>query len=81
MDKQKVIFRDLGNMDYKTAWDYQESLLQENTRVKSGVRSRESIVNSTDSNFNNSELRTLNPELSTQHYLLFVEHPPVYTLG
>jgi len=68
-------------MDYKTAWDYQESLLQENTRVKSGVRSRESIVNSTDSNFNNSELRTLNPELSTQHYLLFVEHPPVYTLG
>jgi lipoyl(octanoyl) transferase len=80
MDKQKVIFRDLGNMAYKTAWDYQESLLQENTRVKSGVRSRESI-NSTDSNFNDSELRTQNSELSTQHYLLFVEHPPVYTLG
>jgi lipoyl(octanoyl) transferase len=30
MDKQQVIFRDLGNMDYKTAWDYQEKLLQEN---------------------------------------------------
>jgi hypothetical protein len=26
MDKQQVIFRDLGNMDYKEAWDYQEKL-------------------------------------------------------
>src|SRR5215204_2434848 len=81
MDKQKVIFRDLGKMDYKSAWDYQERLMQENTRVKSAVRSRESVVNSTDSNSNDVELRTPNSELSTQHYLLFVEHPPVYTLG
>jgi lipoyl(octanoyl) transferase len=76
MDKQQVIFRDLGNMEYKEAWDYQESLLKENTRKKSLVFSRESVVSSQD-----SELRTLNSELSTQHYLLFVEHPPVYTLG
>jgi lipoyl(octanoyl) transferase len=76
MDKQQVIFRDLGHMDYKEAWDYQEKLLQENTRKKSLVFSRESVVSS-----QNSELRSLNSELSTQHYLLFVEHPPVYTLG
>ena len=76
MDKQQVIFRDLGNMDYKEAWDYQESLLNENTRKKSLVFSRESVVSSQD-----SELRTQTSELSTQHYLLFVEHPPVYTLG
>jgi lipoyl(octanoyl) transferase len=76
MDKQQVIFRDLGHMDYKEAWDYQESLLNENTRKKSLVFSRESVVSSQD-----SELRTQNSELSTQHYLLFVEHPPVYTLG
>jgi lipoyl(octanoyl) transferase len=75
MDKQQVMFRDLGNMDYKTAWDYQESLLKENTRRKSLVFSRESGVSI------DSELRTLNSELSTEHYLLFVEHPPVYTLG
>jgi len=74
MDKQQVIFRDLGNMDYKTAWDYQESLLQENVRRKSIVNSRESIVMSTSANNNDSEL-------TTEHYLLFVEHPPVYTLG
>ena len=76
MDKQQVIFRDLGHMDYKEAWDYQESLLNENTRKKSLVFSRESVVSSQD-----SELITQNSELSTQHYLLFVEHPPVYTLG
>ena len=76
MDKQQVIFRDLGRVDYKEAWDYQESLLKENTRKKSLAFSREPVVSSQD-----SELRTLNSELSTQHYLLFVEHPPVYTLG
>ena len=76
MDKQQVIFRDLGHMDYKAAWDYQESLLKENTRKKSLVFSQQSVVSSQD-----SELRTPNSELSTQHYLLFVEHPPVYTLG
>ena len=32
MNKQSIIFKDLGKMDYKTAWDYQESLLQENVR-------------------------------------------------
>jgi lipoyl(octanoyl) transferase len=81
MDKQKVIFRDLGKMDYKTAWDYQERLMQENTRVKSVVRSWESVVTPHDPGYPDSELRTPNSELSTQHYLLFVEHPPVYTLG
>ena len=81
MNKQKVIFRDLGKMDYKTAWDYQENLMQESTRIKSAIRIRESVVSSAESNFNDSELRTLNSELTTQHYLLFVEHPPVYTLG
>ena len=88
MDKQKVIFRDIGKMDYKTAWDYQERLMQENTRVKSLVRTRDSVVSSHDSKYNDSglgtltsELRTGNSELSTQHYFLLVEHPPVYTLG
>jgi hypothetical protein len=41
MTKQSVIFRDLGQMNYKAAWDYQESLLQRNVNVKSKVRSEE----------------------------------------
>jgi lipoyl(octanoyl) transferase len=69
MDKQQVIFRDLGTMNYKSAWDYQETLLQENVRIKSGVGSLESGAKSQKS------------ELQTQNYLLFVEHPPVFTLG
>ncbi len=36
---QQVIFKDLGIIDYKTAWDYQEKLLQENVAVKSERRS------------------------------------------
>lgn len=74
MDKQKVIFRDLGKMEYKEAWDYQEGLLQENARRKSMVHSRRSTVVAGDLNFKDAEL-------TTEHYLLFVEHPPVYTLG
>ena len=76
MSKQQVIFRDLGVMDYKTAWDYQEQLLQENVRRKSEVSSRKSEAGVTQ-----SAIELLTSDLDTQHYLLFVEHPPVYTLG
>jgi lipoyl(octanoyl) transferase len=72
MNKENVIFEDLGQMDYQSAWDYQERLLKENVRRKSesGAGSRESGV---------VDIQTTT--LDTQHYLLFVEHPPVYTLG
>ncbi len=76
MGKQPVIFRDLGRMDYQPAWDYQEKLLLENVRRKTEARSR----------LSETDLPVLGPgveiaEADTQHYLLFVEHPPVYTLG
>lgn len=74
MNKQQIIFKDLGQLDYQAAWDYQESLLQENVRKKSLVYSQESGVN-------DSRLLTPGSELDTRHHLLFVEHPPVYTLG
>ena len=81
MDKQKVIFQDLGKMEYKEAWDYQERLLQENARRKSAVYSQQFIVANESLNHSDFELTTSNAPLSTEHYLLFVEHPPVYTLG
>ena len=52
-------------MDYKTAWDYQEKLLQENVAVKTAVRNDPSQA----------------ARLDTQHYFLLCEHTPVYTLG
>ncbi len=64
---ESVEFRDLGLMDYKAAWDYQENLLQENLLIKSVIHNSDVVFDSRS--------------LPTKHYLLFVEHPPVYTLG
>jgi len=66
MTKQKLFFRDLGNMGYKEAWDLQETLLQENLKIKAQAGNRENKAST---------------EASTSNHLLFVEHPPVYTLG
>jgi lipoyl(octanoyl) transferase len=67
---ERVVFKDLGRMEYQTAWDYQEELLQENLRIKAAARMR-------------AEAKLAGGEVieDTTHYLLFVEHPPVYTLG
>ncbi len=67
--KQEINFKDLGVVDYQSAWDYQESLLKENVRIKSLAFGYETAADAA-------------PAASeTKHYFLFVEHPPVYTLG
>ena len=76
MSKQPVIFRDLGIMDYKTAWDYQEQLLQQNVKIKSAIRE----LQYADNDDQQTNVDSHSP-LTTHHYLLFVEHPAVYTLG
>jgi lipoyl(octanoyl) transferase len=81
MTKQSVIFRDLGQMNYKAAWDYQESLLQRNVNVKSKVRSEEVMADAPFTTHHPVAIGTPLAELETQNYLLFVEHPPVFTLG
>jgi len=58
----KVFFQDLGLIDYKEAWDYQEKRFNEILDVKK----------------NNRKENRQDPTLS---YLLFCEHPHVYTLG
>ena len=59
---KKVKFEDLGLIDYKKCWDYQEDLFSGILKVKS----------------KNRKENTINP---TNNYLLFCEHPHVYTLG
>lgn len=54
---KNTIFQDLGLIDYKEAWDYQEKKFDEIVRQKN--ENKTSITN----------------------YLLFCEHPHVYTLG
>lgn len=63
---QYVEFQDLGKIDYKKAWDYQQHLLQ---IVIKGKRHNRGLDPS-DPTF-----------LPFKHFLLFCEHPPVYTLG
>jgi lipoyl(octanoyl) transferase len=92
---QKVIFRDLGRMGYQETWDYQEALLQANVRIKTEARrlaESPAVGNEVGGGGNqallaqNQEQVTTDQQVSdmnqqTTHYLLFVEHPPVYTLG
>ena len=66
MDKQKVIFKDLGIIEYKAAWDYQETLLNENVQIKTALRNAAASPDSS---------------LTTTNHFLLCEHPPVYTLG
>ncbi|HTL09375.1 MAG TPA: lipoyl(octanoyl) transferase LipB [Chitinophagaceae bacterium] len=78
---QRVQLEDLGQMDYKTAWDYQEQLLQRNVAVKSSRRQALVAAGEPDSPPTQETLAGVNEGEDTQHSLLLVEHPPVYTLG
>lgn len=60
-------------MPYKEAWDYQEMLMKENLAVKSAIRSLQVAEGVDDA--------AAAHQPQTTNYLLFVEHPAVYTLG
>ena len=59
---KKTKFEDLGLVDFKKCWDYQESLFTAILDVKSNNRKTKKTT-------------------ITKNYLLFCEHPHVYTLG
>lgn len=75
-----MIFKDLGIIEYKAAWDQQEELLQENVRIKSAMRNEQEVVVNGHSSLA-SEFPTSNHKPQTTNYFLLCEHPPVYTLG
>lgn len=58
----EVEFTDLGLIDYKEAWDLQESLFNATIQDKIRIRNGET-------------------DITTKNYLLFCQHPHVYTLG
>jgi len=64
MKNKTVRFEDLGGIEYKEAWDYQEQLFDGIMQMK--------VAN-----------RDLEPQQqhTTPNYLLFCEHPHVFTLG
>jgi len=59
-----IEFLDLGLMDYKECWDYQETLF--NATIQRKITNRDLPGEK---------------QVPTENYLLFVEHPHVYTLG
>ena len=75
---QEVFFKDLGRAEYKQVWDYQESLLQENVRIKTELRR---LTDHPEGRLTDHPDTVEARGLATSNYLLFVEHPPVYTLG
>ena len=68
------MFRDLGRVSYKEAWDYQENRLQENLLLKAAAGAEERRMLQ-----EGGEPVTI--AANTTSYLLVCEHPPVYTLG
>jgi lipoyl(octanoyl) transferase len=74
---KKVIFQDLGLIDYKEAWDYQEKLHAEIVIGKLERRNQ----TPKQSNIQHPTSGFQQPAASSQHHLLFCEHPHVYTLG
>ena len=69
MKNKKVTFEDWGLIDYKEAWDKQEALLAETVKLKTDMRNH------------NLEHPDALMETPTPNYLVFCEHPHVYTLG
>lgn len=61
---QTVQYIDLGLIDYKQAWDFQEKLFNEIVSIKISNRTL-----------------PLNQQKATASYLIFCQHPHVYTLG
>jgi lipoyl(octanoyl) transferase len=61
---KEVQFVDLNLIEYKEAWDLQETLLNRIASVKLANRGLEE-----------------ESKMSTENYLLFCQHPHVYTLG
>jgi lipoyl(octanoyl) transferase len=68
MSKLPVSYKHLGRIEYQVAWDYQESLLQQNLDIKKQNRDNELAQNG------------MSPTLTHNSFLL-CEHEPVFTLG
>ena len=94
---QSVIFEDLGLRSYKSVWERQEEMLKEKVEMKASLRQNAALVGQatniggmqTEEQRNRGMLNDQVLESAAEsyrlvnipHHLLFVEHPPVYTLG
>lgn len=66
---EKVVFADIGRVSYQKVWSFQQTLMDEVIAEKMERRKAAKAGISSS------------PEYRRSHYLLFCEHPPVFTLG
>ena len=71
MKNKQVIFKDWGLIDYKEAWDKQEALFAETVNLKIDIHNHRAVIEGDE----------YEEVTQTPNYLVFCEHPHVYTLG
>jgi lipoyl(octanoyl) transferase len=71
MKNKKTTVQDWGLIDYKEAWDKQEATLADTIKIKALNRERQSVPAGD----------VEEEEILTPNYLIFCQHPHVYTLG
>ncbi|MDB5132051.1 MAG: lipB [Mucilaginibacter sp.] len=71
MKNKQVIFSDWGLIDYKEAWEKQETLFAATVDLKTEIRNRLAAIEGDE----------YQGYTETPNYLVFCEHPHVYTLG
>ncbi len=76
MKNKQVIFQDWGLIDYKQAWEKQEELFNDTVALKIAIRNRQTVTVNDDVPNDNIAIEDITP-----NYLIFCEHPNVYTLG
>ncbi|QQL48768.1 lipoyl(octanoyl) transferase LipB [Mucilaginibacter ginkgonis] len=71
MKNKQVLFDDWGLIDYKEAWDKQETIFANTVNTKTTIRNLQPAPAGDSAD----------DEITTRNYLIFCEHPHVYTLG
>lgn len=75
MKNKKVQFQDWGLIDYQQAWDKQEEIFNSTVKLKMDIRNKQAATSVLVDGTVDTE------DILTPNYLIFCEHPHVYTLG
>lgn len=81
MQNKKVFFQDWGLIDYQQAWDKQEELFSATVRTKLDNRNSELAYEAAAKSPISTNIYEPFVASETFNYLVFCEHPHVYTLG
>jgi len=76
MKNKQVQFQDWGLIDYQQAWDKQQEIFDSTVKLKVDIRNRQ-VAAAMPAHDTTSEI----DDILTPNYLIFCEHPHVYTLG